>query len=331
MKPTDNSPTPRPDLGLVVTEVRSNAPTQGFIADRVFPYFHVSAQSADYPVLPAKATFNVHDTQRASGGNYQRVSEEFEFGHYKTNENGLEYPVDDRFSSMYGGLFNYESSISTLLMDKILRAREARVAAKVFNSRNYAHTDAAKVWTDTTADLKADVDARREALRSRGIDANLLIVNWANFQAMCKNAKVIEAVRDIFPDAAKSGTVSIKHLETYLDVNLAVAGALQNTAKKSKAAALANIWSSDFAMLACVAEGPDTDVLAPCIGRTFCWNEGASEDVIVEEYRENSSRASILRVRHDSSEHLLCSRDDDGNPISPISKHCGELIRVRTA
>lgn len=329
MKPAEQSYLARPDLGAIVSEVQTNAPTMGFIASRVYPYFHVAAQSADYPVLPAKAAFNVHETRRASGGKYQRVSEEFEFGHYKTTENGLEYPMDDRFSNMYGGLFPYETSVSTLLMGKILRAREARVASKVFNTKNYASSDAPKPWVeDKTADIRKDVNDRREALRRRGIVANLLIVNWSVFLGMCQNTAVIEAVRDIFPDAAKSGTVNLRHLETYLDMNIAVAGALQNTAKKSKAPDLVDIWSDDFAMVARVAESADSDILEPCIGRTICWNEGAAEDVIVEEYREDSSRSAILRVRDDSAEHMLSSRDEDDELLSAISRGCGELIKI---
>jgi hypothetical protein len=329
MIPANASLTPRPDLGIAVSETMTDASAQGFIADTVFPYFKVAAQSATYPVLPASAAFNVHDTKRGARGNYNRVGEEFEAGMYQTMENGLEYPVDDRFAAMYGGLLNYEVSIANLLMGKILRAREVRVASKVFNPKNYAATEAAKVWTDPAADLKADVDARREKLRGRGVAANILVVSWGSFKSMQNNALVKEAVKDMFSDAAKTGTITKQHIETYLDIRLAVAGALHNTAKKGKNANLGDIWSDDFAMVGRVADGPETDILEPCIGRTFYWNEGADEEVIVEEYREEGTRAGILRVRNDTAEHLLASRNEEGAAMTKISRQCGELIRVR--
>ena len=57
-------------------------------------------------------------------------------------------------------------------------------------------------------------------------------------------------------------------------------------------------------MVACVAVTDDPQ--EPCVGRTFLWNEenagvGTDEElaVIVEEYREEGVRGSVIRARND--------------------------------
>lgn len=110
-----------------------------------------------------------------------------------------------------------------------------------------------------------------------------------------------------------------------------MAGALYNTAKQPQNASLSDIWGSRYAMLCRVAEGDSADVIEPCIGRTFLWNEGAAQEVIVEEYYEESARSRILRVRHDSDEAFLASYDDTKTAKSEISKACGYLIDTTAA
>ena len=56
-----------------------------------------------------------------------------------------------------------------------------------------------------------------------------------------------------------------------------------------------------------VCRGAETnDIKEPCLGRIFHWAEDGSEiGGMVETYREESSRADIVRVRHDVQEQVL--------------------------
>jgi hypothetical protein len=316
----------RPDLGQVVTETASQASELGFIAPVVMPYFPVTEQTGVYPVIPAKALFNIVDTKRGPKGNYNRSVENFESGIYATSENGLEMPIDERFKNIYKSMFDMEAAVSNILMGKIQRAYEVRVANKIMNTANYPSVNVSKKWTDVTADVKADVDTSKEVMRKKGVPPNLLVISWTTFLNIKKTTMVKDAIKYIFPDTAKTGAITKEHLEAYLEIDIEVAGALKNSAKKGANASLADIWSSDYAML-CRVAAPGSDISEPSVGRTLIWNEGASEDFVVEEYYEDQVRANILRVRHDTDEALLTSIDPDTKAArSKVSKNCGLLI-----
>jgi len=331
MQPTSDTSLQRPDLGAAVWETMQNAPEQGYIGLQVMPLFGVTKNSAEYPVIPKKSLFNLLDATRASHGGYNRFDDEFESGYYVTSEKGLEHRIDRRYAAIYSSLFAYELTISRILMNNILRAQEKRIADKIMNASNFTAHNATVAWdTPATADPLKDINAGRESLRASGITPNKLIINYTNYMQLIATKKVQDAVYQIFPDAAKTGNIGIKHLEAYLDIPILLAGALYNTAKRGQDASLSDLWGTRYAMLCRVASG---DITEPCIGRTFIWNEsgnGAAE-TIVEQYYKEEIRSDILRVRHDVSESFLLSRDENGTAKSEISKACGYLIDTTAA
>lgn len=328
MRPTVDTTLSRPDLGQAVWEVMQDSPLMGFIGLQAMPIFDVAEYTATYPVIPKESLFNVHDVKRSAKGGYNRVEEEFEEGYYKTNDNGLEYPIDDRLAAIYSTRFAYESMISTMLMNKILRAHEKRVADKLFSATNFTAHNATTAWsTFASADPVYDVEEGRDSLRSNGINANTLIMPWTGFKWLRQNDDLKTQVYQLFPDAAKTGRVTVEHLRTALDVErILIAGALYNSSKKGQDASLSDLWGSTYCLL-CKTSPAGTDITEPCVGRTFLWNEGQGGALpIVEQYREERVRGDVLRVRHDSSESFLISYDEDGSAKSEISKSCGYLI-----
>ena len=328
MIPTNDTTIQRPDLGQAVYETMQAAPLMGFIGMELMPVFRVAEQAANYPVIPNEALFNLLDTSRGPLGHYNRSDGEFEDGYYKTVENGLERRIDERFSAIYSSKFAYELTIANILMGDILRAQEYRIATKLFSETNLKTAIAASTAWSTVASAtpKADVDTGKDSMRSDGIIPNTLAMNYTTFIYLTQNAEVQSKVYQLFPDAAKTGTIGIQHLESYFDIErILVAGALKNTAKRGQDASLSDIWSSTYALLCKTSSGDITD---PCIGRTFLWNEGASDEVVTEQYYLDEVRSDILRVRHDSSEAYLASYDSDNAAKSEISKACGYLIDV---
>jgi hypothetical protein len=326
---TSDSPARRPDLGAIVYEVAVNAPEAGFIGDMVMPPFPVSEQTATYPVIPREALFNVYDARRGSDGRYNSYDGEFERGYYATEDYGLERRKDDRDMAIYQSEFNYESVIATTLMRDIIRSKEYRIAALVMAPGTFPPVNAAIAWSAyATSTPVKDIDDAREVLRLRGIPANCVILPAPLVKAL-KNSEDIKArVYQLFPDIAKSGMITNEQLRTVFDVqHLLIGGALKNTAGTGLGASLLDIWGSRYVQVCRIAEGPDSDVLEPCIGRQFMWNDGAGgEEIIVEEYRDEARRSDMLRVRHDSVEKMLVSYDDSGSVKSAISASAGVLI-----
>jgi hypothetical protein len=328
MKPTSDTTIQRPDLGMAIYETMKKAPEMGYIGLELMPYFHVASQAANYPVIPKEALFNLLDTKRGPLGHYNRSSDEFENGYYTTSENGLESRIDRRYAAIYGTQFAYELTIANILMNNILRAQEARIAAKLFSETAFETAIAASTaWaTVASASPRDDVDTGKASMRALGITPDTLAMSYTNFLYLTKNAEVQAQVYQLFPDTAKTGQINADHLKTYFNVDkILVAGALKNTAKRGQDASLSGIWSDTYALLCKTSDG---DITEPCVGRTFLWNEGAADEIITEQYYNDEVRSDVLRVRHDSSNAFLASFDEDGAVKSAISKAAGYLIDV---
>lgn len=327
MEPSKGTWQPRPVLGGVASQVMTDAPMNGFIGALVMPYFDVAENAGLYPVIPAKALFNVPDVERGPKGEYPRSVEQFESGQFITGEHGLEMPTDDRFSNIYRTMLDLEMYTTRMCMAKILRAQEVRIAAKVMNTSNYQSSAANAAWDVASTDIKKDIDAGTATMRAKGMQPNALIVSYATYKNITKNALVLAAAKDMFPDASKTGTVTQAMIEAYLEIpQIIVAASMKNTANKNKAATLADIWPDTMAMLARVA-APGDDITEPCIGRIMRWNEGAGGEVITETYRDEKVRGSVVRNRHDTAETLLQSIDEDTQAVkSKISYYAGLIF-----
>lgn len=333
MKPTVDTALSRPDLGQVVFEVMQDSLTMGFIGLSVMPIFVVPESEGSYPVIPKEALFNIHDTNRAPNGAYNRIGEEFEEGFFRTKESGLEYPLDDRFSAVYKSKLNTEMFASRILANAMLRDMEVKIKNKVFNTSNFTATNASTAWATTaSADPLADIETGKDALRGKGVDADTLIIPYAGLKWLRQNDELKDMVYKVFPDAAKTGRVTLDHIKTVFDVpKVLIAGGLYNSSKKGQDASLSDIWGSRYAMLCKTSDG---DIAEPCIGRSFLWNEGdaaAGDWRIVEQYRDETTRKTILRVRHDLLATFLASFDEDGTAKSEISKSCGYMIDMTAA
>jgi hypothetical protein len=326
MIPENGTERLRPDLGVLVHETMTNAPSMGFIASKVAPYYPVGSQSADFPVLPAKYLFNVEKVERAHGAAYQRSSGKFEAGHYSCRERGHEHPLDDRFRAIYKSQIDMEKGATDLCTNTVLRAFEVEVAAKLTNPSNFLSGAATAKWTvPADADPKQDIDNARTEGRKKGVFYNKLIITWQTYLDLTRCNKVKDAVNYLFPDTRKTGTIGLQHLEAYLDIQIELAGAMMNGGNRAKNPELQDIWSDDVAVLACVA-AQGSEIYEPSIARTFKWNEGASEDFVVEDYYDPAVRSTIIRVRHDIDVRLIKSYDDNGNVLSDISKNCGYVL-----
>lgn len=318
----------REDLSAIVTEnMLKNAQYSGYVAHLLFPYFWVKENSGTYPVLPLKSLYNLVDTKRTSSGGYNRAYEEFEQGHFVTKEHGLEGPVDDRNKAIYKSVLDMEELATMLTLDKVQLAHETRVAEKLNNINNFPTNKAKAAWTDyANADPHTDITTGIELMREGGVSPNTLQVDWWRYNDLLKCDAVKDAVHYMFPDTKKTGNITKEHLEAYLPVDqIIVSGALFNKSNPKKAPKLSGIWSDEMATLCLVARQED-QVVAPCVGRTLIWNEGESDEFVVEDYREEDVRADIVRVRHDVDIKLLKSFDEDDNVLSDISRRCGLIL-----
>ncbi len=308
-RPTSATTIQRPDLGALVYEHVMNAADRGFICLDLLPTLDVPEQSADYPVIPFEALLKLQTTARAPRGAYNRGDYEFETGTYSCKENGWEEPVDDVEAKLYRRFFEAEVVAALRATDIVLRAQEARVAAKIFNTANITQTAAVGTEWDTSATCtpRENVAAAKEAMRAAGQpEPNVLVISKKVFNKLLLAKQVTDAFRygavpfEVQPFEAKK-----RNLAMFFDIErILVGGAIKDSAKKGKAISAADIWDDEYAGLFKVSAGGQ-DLREPCIGRTFLWTADSPQNIVTESYREEQTRSDIYRVRQYTDEAFV--------------------------
>lgn len=318
--PSSNTRIERPDLGVLVQEyMQEQMGLMGYIGTQVMPFFSVPEQTMTYPVIPKEVMLNVEETRRAMRGKYRRSDWDFENGYYATEENGWEELLDDREKRLYGRLFDAESVAVARATGVILRGQEKRVADTVFNASNFTANAVTNEWDDATNCTPIDdVQTGMASIRSAsGMLPNALILAWSTFQNLKRSAQIIDLIKYTFP-GQDINKMSLEQMAQVLGVpRILVGGAVYNGAKKGQDASVTDLWSNEYAMLTRIATG--TNIIEPCIGRTFLWTGDSPSNTVVESYREEESRSDVYRVRHDTSETLITSRTSAGAVQSNLS------------
>ena len=317
----------RPDLGVAVMEYLEGD-TMGFIGLEVMPLFPTSKQSATYPVIPKEALLNAPDVSRAPRGKYNRGDWEYERGKFSTSEKGWEEPIDDSERS----LFDQESpGMSDFIatkraMNHILRGQEKRIADKIFNASAFsAHAVGVEWNTGETATPISDVNDGRSAFRTQcGLLPDALVISYTTYQDLKECDQIVNRLKYTFPGIDINRMTS-DQLAAVFDVpRVLIGGSIYNSAKKKKAATIADFWDKEYAALVKIGSG--MDLTQPCVGRTFLWTEDSKENAIVEEYREENIRSDVFRVRHNVDEAYMRSYDDSGTVVSDIADACMYLF-----
>lgn len=311
--PTSSLATQRPDLATFL-EFELESEDAGYIASQVFPVVDVQSQAGNFGKVPIEQLLQQRDTRRAPGSGYARGNFTFDKATYATDEHGAEEPIDDREAKMYAEYFQAEQIATARAFAVVLRNAEQRVADAVYNATTWngssLTTAVGNEWdTNHTddADPMADIEAAVQKIYDNsGLWANALIINRKVFRNLRNLDSVIERIASSGAGTPTKATdITVAMLSAVFDLPyIIVAGTSKNSEKEGQAASPTQIWSSEYAMVAKIATGPD--MRDPCIGRTFHWSEdGSSIGGTVESYRDEVIRGDVIRVRHDVDEVVL--------------------------
>ena len=307
----------RPDLMFSVEEFNLEANRKRYAGLKILKPRIVGLQSAEFAcVPPGQLLAEDENITRASGAAYNRDEFEFDKKDYKTSDHGVEEVIDDRESAIFRDLVDAESVSAGRALNKVAQRLEIEICSMV--------TDAA-VWTGdalaTTVDTAWDAanatpfhdieNARQKIIDGCGHYPDTLVLGRKAFFALSMCDDIVNRVLGIIGWEPK--TVGADTLQTLLGIDrVVVAGGLKNTANRGQTAVFAPIWPDDLVMLCKTATSDDPAEVS--IGRTFAWSEEAGyfSDAeligIVEEYREENVRGSILRCRADWGPKILYSQ-----------------------
>lgn len=302
--PRPSSAAQRPDLQAVIFEAADQP--SAFIGLQVMPIFEVEEVNGQFPVIPPEVMFSVPSTKRTDRGAYQRSDWTWDWDTYLCLENGWEEKVDDREVALYKRFFNAELMSGRRALNIVLRSQEKRIADAVFNASNFAVNDVTHEWDDPANAVPiADVKAGRKVIHDAvGIEPNTLIISYSTFLDLGIVDSIVERIMYTNP-AVQRGDINVALLAQVFGVEqVLVAGSLYNGSKKGQDASLTALWSYEYAMLCVTSKSPMLGEV-PCIGRTFLWTGGSPSNSVIESYRDETVRADVIRVRHDTDEEFI--------------------------
>jgi hypothetical protein len=289
----------RPDLSVCAVEY---AEALELIGLSIFPEFPVEEKKGKYPVIPVEALFNIPETQRAPRTNYARDDYEFELADYNTEENGVEGLVDDVEAEQYSKYFDAEQVSVQRVTNMVVLNRERHIATTIFNPAVFTPHEVNIEWSNPQALVHLDIMAGLLAVRNAcGAIPNKLVISQVVLDNLKSNVWILDRVKYTLRDAVN---LSPQQLAAILNIEEILVGqAVYNVAKKGQEASLTQIWSDEYAML-CVSSS-NKDIRNPSIGRTFKWVKDCPENVMVESYRKEEKRCTIIRARQFMQEQLM--------------------------
>jgi hypothetical protein len=244
------------------------------------------------------------DTKRAARGSYNRGDWEFETGTYKAEEYGWEEPVDDVDARLYQLFFDAETIATEICVDTILRSHERRVAALL--EANAITSNVGTEWSSAaTATPRANIETAREAMRAGyGILPNAIAMSYKVFRNVLNTAEIKDALKYTNPIEIGGEAAQRQILSQYFGLDILVGAGQRDSAKKGQSFSLADVWDDEYVHLIKRSDGGPR-LREPVYGRTFLWYEDAPQEVVVESYREEDKRSTIIRARQHVDEAVI--------------------------
>lgn len=307
-QPSSSLATLRPDLAASFMEFDLEMDSAGFIGTKIFPVLEVAAKSGNFGKIPVEALLQNRETIRGAGGGYNRGSWKFEPATYACLEHGLEEPVDDNEAEAFAEYFDAEQIATMRAFRGVLESQEKRIADLLFNATTFASytTGITHEWDDATnATPTVNIEAAVQAVwEQSGLWPNTLVINRKVYRNLRNCDEIIDRVKYQNNMDVRAGNITAADLSAVFDLNVVVAGGTKNTATEGQSAAFSQIWSDEYAMVCRTAT--TNDPREACIGRIYHWSaDGSVIGGTVEQYRDETVRANIYRVRHDVDEEII--------------------------
>lgn len=317
----------RPELQVKVEEAMGI--DNKFIADLIFPIYPVQTRKGYYKRIKrgkgqllanpsGGAAVSSDPLRRAPGTGYREVTRTSEQDSWLCVDRGLEEALDDVNKQEESRFYDIESSTAIWLMRQMRIAREARIAAIVFNENiwgapidsSIAFTDANRATIDPAElikEAKRQVDKRQEV-------PNTLVLSTEMWDLISGATKF----REYFFGTAGGSAMITKQMvaEKFELEQILVGRASYDTTKPGKDSTDSNLvwtWGNDYLWIGQVTAG------APEMGgagRTMVLEQLTDGQLYVtESYREEKIRSDRLRVR----------QDDD---TKVVNENSGVLVKI---
>lgn len=277
----------------------------GLVGQLIAPLFLTGQQSAKYYVFDKENFVSIPTgLERAPSTPYQRTNLKLSDDSYSCVNRGIEVPVDDEERAKYRDAFSADEAAmrrarNVMIINHERRVKTLATAAGVPNS---SASNAWDAYDNADSDPVGDTDVIKEVVRTgSGLVVNLMVISVTVFNALKEHPKILDKIK-----YSQRGVVTREILQEVFGIpQIAIAGAVENTAADGQTATLADIWG-DKVFFGHVE--PSSDLQAPNFARTFVWTAQSGPDgVLVESYREDNIQSDIHRAKQHTDEKMTGS------------------------
>jgi hypothetical protein len=294
----------RPDLADAVLEYEEGNLNSQYMATEILPVYETQTKTGEFAKVDvSEVKKDIGTGARAPGSGYDRISHIVTADNYACVEYGFEEIVDDSDKTNVDQYFNSEVATTELLVNKLRRAQEVRVAAAVFN---------ATTFTSQTAGVGTEWDTAATATPFQDI-SDILPTIKANMGGVVDGEICLAISEKVFQNVLQ--TTEIKNMRfggVGADVD-------QRPATKQELAQIlgidrvfcsgsqnsgTDIWDDEYAMIFVRNQSRSLRSQVQ-MGRSFLWVADSPENANVESYRDEPVRSDVIRVRHNIDEKIL--------------------------
>lgn len=294
----------RPDLKDMMDELKFEE--LNLQAEKIAPSVPVKTKTGDYPVMPRETKAKIPDTRRAKGGGYARGEWEWDQDTYSTREYGYEEFVDNVSALENADYLDEEKISSELAYEKLILAREARVAESIIDETYWAgSTNLEEMgaddswWAPATAKIYDPIDSAAQKIRAKSFLGKKMMTLIITDDALEKAFRCKELMDDskytVYLQTMPTETKRV-WLREYLGIkDVIVVSGLYDTAGLGQDAIAGRFWSNGFGFLGILSDGAKTLKNRNAI-RQLVWTRYA-QDYVMETYPEPGKNAMIVRAR----------------------------------
>lgn len=310
----------RPDLGIVAIEYLSmeQEDIESYVGTQVMPIFQSQEPSATWQRIPVAEFMRDVSTLRAPRTKYSSDDYDVEPSSFSVQDHGWEEVVDDNEARMYADRFEAENVALSRAVTRMKRDLERQISKITMNPNNAEKVDDVSIpWSDKACKAREDVIMAVMDMKSLcGFGPNVIIMN----DVTLKNVMLSDEVKNHLAsnpstdtEVSKGGEEAEKlFLASYFGVGKVLVGSSRiNTSPRGAKAKFDSMWKDNYVCLARVANKNNKDLKGLSFGRTILYideeygnvvkamsKKFIDNQLIVEQYYDNSLRCEIVRVRN---------------------------------
>ncbi len=296
-------------IDTLATNISVAYRNSNYIADQILPLVPVAKQTGKYAKFTKASWFRNEAGLRAPGTRAPRMFWDMDTaGSYTCLEYAAATTLSDEIRENADNPINPEKTSVEFVTDKILLAREYRVAAKLFDATTTfsgytataaALTGGAGVAWDTfeTSDPIQDVNAMSNIIiKAIGMKPNTLILGQDVYKALKVHPSLLERIK-----YSQMGVVTTELMARLFDIDkILVGSAIYNSSREGVTASYSYIWGT-YALLCYVTPRPALE--SPSLGYILTF-----KDRVANRYREDQEHSDVFEVLENSDE-IVCAAD----------------------